>query len=292
MKFFALDVETANPDYSSICQIGIAEFRKGKLVDQWNTLVNPEDYFDQSNVVINGISENDVKGSPNFGSVYKELEGKINSQIVVHHMPFDRVAVNQACEKYNLGELQIRWLDSARIARRAWREKFARKGYGLKNVATSLGIEFQHHDALEDAITAGRIVSRACYENGVSIEEWFIRVEKRIFPSNINSPRSSLRLEGNPEGDLYGESVVFTGELSRTRTEMAEIAAELGCDVSNSVSRKTSILVLGSQNIERLSGHDKSSKHRRAEELIAKGVPIKILSEKDFVEFCNIQNAD
>ena len=30
-KFYTLDVETANADYSSICQIGIAEFSNGEL---------------------------------------------------------------------------------------------------------------------------------------------------------------------------------------------------------------------------------------------------------------------
>ncbi len=34
MNFLALDVETANADYSSICQIGIAEFREGEVVDK------------------------------------------------------------------------------------------------------------------------------------------------------------------------------------------------------------------------------------------------------------------
>ena len=35
MNFIAIDVETANADYSSICQIGIAEFQNGKVVDKW-----------------------------------------------------------------------------------------------------------------------------------------------------------------------------------------------------------------------------------------------------------------
>jgi DNA polymerase-3 subunit epsilon len=34
--------------------------------------------------------------------------------------------------------------------------------------------------------------------------------------------------------------------------------------------------------VRRLAGHDKSSKHRKAEELIAKSQPIRILGESDF----------
>jgi len=48
MDFVALDVETANADLSSICQIGIATFRDGKLADSYVSLVDPDDYFDPS----------------------------------------------------------------------------------------------------------------------------------------------------------------------------------------------------------------------------------------------------
>ena len=50
MKYLALDVETANADYSSICQIGIAEFENGKVIDKWSSFINPESYFDPFNI--------------------------------------------------------------------------------------------------------------------------------------------------------------------------------------------------------------------------------------------------
>ena len=70
MNFLALDVETANADYSSICQIGIAEFRDGQVVSKWSTLINPEAYFDDFNVQIHGITEDDVEDAPTFDSIY------------------------------------------------------------------------------------------------------------------------------------------------------------------------------------------------------------------------------
>ena len=60
MDFVAIDVETANADMASICQIGIAKFADGELVEEWSSLVNPEDYFNFINVGIHGITENDV----------------------------------------------------------------------------------------------------------------------------------------------------------------------------------------------------------------------------------------
>ena len=43
------------------------------------------------------------------------------------------------------------------------------------------------------------------------------------------------------------------------------------------------MLVVGDQDIEKLAGHDKSSKHRKAEQLIAKGQLIRIVGEADFM---------
>ena len=81
---------------------------------------------------------------------------------------------------------------------------------------------------------------------------------------------------------LAGDVVVFTGALSITRIEAADLAAQAGCTVATTVSKATTVLVVGDQDVSRLGGHDKSSKHRKAEELIANGQPIRILGESDF----------
>ena len=39
MNFVSIDVETASADMSSICQIGIAKYIDGELVDQWESLI-------------------------------------------------------------------------------------------------------------------------------------------------------------------------------------------------------------------------------------------------------------
>lgn len=71
MSYLALDVETANADYSSICQIGIVHFKDGQIVDKWSTLVNPEAYFDPFNTSIHGITEKDVRDAPTFDTIHK-----------------------------------------------------------------------------------------------------------------------------------------------------------------------------------------------------------------------------
>ena len=68
------------------------------------------------------------------------------------------------------------------------------------------------------------------------------------------------------------------------------MAAALGCQVASGVTKKTTMLVVGDQDTKRLAGHEKSSKHRKAEELIGKGVPIRVLRESDFKELARFSD--
>jgi len=90
-------------------------------------------------------------------------------------------------------------------------------------------------------------------------------------------------MEGNPDGSLAGEEIVFTGALSMTRHEAAALAAKLGCDVATSVKKTTTLMVIGDQDIRQLAGNEKSAKHRKAEELVGRGQPIRFLKESDFL---------
>ena len=128
-------------------------------------------------------------------------------------------------------------------------------------------------------------------KTGLSIEDWLQRVAKPITDSQQGGS-SKIKMEGNPEGALYGENLVFTGALFMPRREASEIASKIGCNVGNSVTKKTTMLVVGTQDSTKLAGYEKSSKHRKAEELIQKGTEINILSEKDFVEMCNAEDPD
>lgn len=277
MIFVVIDVETANPNFSSICQVGVVLFQNGKLHDSWESLVNPEDYFDEMNVSIHGIEEHTVRNAPKWIDVHRQLAKWLQGQLVVSHTSFDRVALSRSCEKYGVLPHDCTWLDTSRVVRRAWPE-FAQNGYGLANVAKHFKIEFEHHNAMEDARAAGEILLRAVAETGLSVEQWVERVTQPINPA-IAGP---IVRDANPDGHLYGEKLVFTGTLSMPRREAADAAAAAGCVVENGVTKNTSLLVVGDQDICRLAGHEKSTKHRKAEELMAKGQRIRIIGESDF----------
>jgi DNA polymerase-3 subunit epsilon len=278
MRFAAIDVETANADLSSICQVGVAIFENGAHRRSWSSLVDPEDEFDGFNISIHGIDEQTVRGAPKWPAVAAELRTLLAGSIAACHTPFDRGATTQACGKYGIENFDCRWLDTARVVRRAWPDKFATTGYGLRNVAKFLGIDFKHHDALEDARAAGEVLCRASAHAGLTVEDWCARVQRPIDPTS-NQP---ITRDGNAEGPLFGNVVVFTGSLVIRRREAADLAARAGCDVGATVTKKTTLLIVGDQDISKLAGKSKSSKHLKAEELISQGCQIRILRESDF----------
>ena len=282
MNFIALDVETANGDMASICQIGIARYENGKLCEEWSSLIDPEDFFSPINIGIHGINPSDIEGKPKFAEVFTILTNYMENTVSVCHTHFDRVSIAQASDKYNLREIKTIWLDSARVARRTW-DECAWKGYGLKNVCKIIGYDFKHHDALEDAKASGQIILTAAQITGLDIESWLHRVNKPI-DLNKSSYSSYVKREGNPEGELYGEVVVFTGSLEIPRKDAADLASSVGCTVAGGVTKKTTILVVGNQDLKKLAGKDKSSKHMKAEKLIHNGQNIRILKENDFKE--------
>lgn len=281
MRFIAVDLETANPRMSSICQIGVVTFENGREIDAEVRLVNPHDYFDPYNVAVHGITEDQVERAPRFNDLHAWLCSITSGQVVACHTHFDRVAMAQACSQHTLDPLPCNWLDTARVARRAW-SQFAQAGYGLANLAHHFGITFQHHDALHDARTAGLILLRAIEETGFDPHEWI----KRCNASTSPGSGANIRREGDGDGPLVGESIVFTGALQVARYEAADTAHKAGAAVEPNVTKAITLLVVGDQDIDKLAGHSKSSKHRKAEKLIEAGQPLRILGERDFMSMC------
>ena len=175
LTFNAIDVETANADPGSICQIGVVCIMGGKTVESHSILVNPEVRFNPFNIRLHGINEDTVKESQTLPQIQFKLRHLIEGMVLVSHTPFDRVAIDRAMKRYGIDAIRASWLDSAAIARSAWPERYRRTGWSLANVAGDLGIAFRHHDAVEDARAASEIVLRACLHTGLDIDGWMTR---------------------------------------------------------------------------------------------------------------------
>lgn len=294
MNFVTIDVETANNDVGSICQIGLAKYINGKLIDTYCTLVCPQTSFSRQNIEVHGINSSMVKDAPSMYDIYGQILKFIGDNVVVSYTDFDQRALTKSLEHHKLPIPELSWVDATILVRKTC-QRFAIKGYNLANVCREWNYQFDHHDALEDAKACGFITVTILRENGLSIHDWVKgRGHSRTYPqqqrANNKSYPSSIVKVGDESGRYAGLNICFTGNLSISRSDIAEIAAKNGFNVKAGASKKLNYLVVGTQDLTLLVGHEKSSKHRKVEELIQDGLDIKILEEKAFLKLLKISN--
>ena len=66
MNYLVLDLETANGDCASICQLGIVTVENGIVVGAATHFVDPEADFDPWNIRVHGIGPERVRGQPTW----------------------------------------------------------------------------------------------------------------------------------------------------------------------------------------------------------------------------------
>lgn len=94
------------------------------------------------------------------------------------------------------------------------------------------------------------------------------------------------------EGPLSGLSVVFTGAMERLgRKEAQVLVREAGGLTPSSVTADVRYLVIGDEAHARYVAGERSTKLKRAEDLKAKGSPIEIIAESDFLALIGREDA-
>jgi DNA ligase (NAD+) len=162
---------------------------------------------------------------------------------------------------------------------RSKEQPFARVIFGLNIpkvgwvIARSLALHFRTVDALADAtLEQLEEVEGIGPERAELIAEWFADADNRALVGELLELGLQLELaedERPPDGRLTGSQYVITGTLEGWTREEAKAALEaLGAKVTDSVSKKTTGVVVG---------ESPGSKAQKAETL---GVPV--LSEDDF----------
>ncbi|MGO3335122.1 MAG: exonuclease domain-containing protein [Corynebacterium casei] len=165
LDFVAVDVETANGNWGSICQIGAVRFVAGEETESKVWLCKPPagiDHFDDINISIHGITADDVKDALTFAEAASELLTFMRDDVLVaHNAQFDSTALRSAFLRSQMPVPQMKLACSLALARHASKSKvLAVANHKLPTVAKAVSFgEFKHHDALDDARAAGHIIS-------------------------------------------------------------------------------------------------------------------------------------
>ena len=313
MEFVALDFETANEKRYSPCEVSVVRFSNGKAVDKYSTLIKPHRSvsFLPRNTLIHGITSADVKDSPEFADVLPEIISFIDQSLVVAHgASFDISVLRRTAELYDLQlEPKISFLCSRVLAERDPTVQLT--SYSLASLCSSLGIHnLQAHRAESDAIACAqateRLASSAGFSNlfdyssslGVTPGHFAsgsyesLKVPKgNRFPSSMSRLEAQAFLSTLPESeiqedpDFAGKEVVFTGKLiSMERLEAQAIVLKAGGTTSNSITKRTSLVVVGAPYDSELLDESRiSGKLQKVMNLRDQGADIEVVTEGDFL---------
>ncbi|HEX7931307.1 MAG TPA: 3'-5' exonuclease [Sphingomicrobium sp.] len=265
VDFVVIDVETACARVSSICQVGIVGFRDGREVFEYETLLDPCDEFSAFNTRIHGISPDHVAGKPTFAEVHPLVDGHLSGRITAAHSFFDKGALAAACRTHDRPPIETEWLDSVRVAKRAWPQL---PSHRLNALSRFLGIRHKHHDALSDARAAGMVIVKAIDHTGIALADWL----KSANPRGGPAPKAAA------EGPLKGHRVAILG--APRDGPLGQWLAGAGARVCASVGTTSTMLVVSSVQPYGKFYHA-SAAYRRAAELREAGSPIEIVLESE-----------
>ncbi|CDM60270.1 MULTISPECIES: hypothetical protein [Rhizobium] len=97
-QFVALDVETANSDRASVCQIGLAFVIDGEIRATWSSYVDPK----SQGLALQldpWITADRVRHAPSFAEVMSLVGPALEGTTVIQHSGFDCGAISAACQE-------------------------------------------------------------------------------------------------------------------------------------------------------------------------------------------------
>ena len=120
-KFVVFDLETTGlyPNSGdSIIEIGAVIIEKGKIIDKFDELIDPECIISDEIIKITGITNEMVKGKiKEKEAVEKFMKWVGNIPMVAHNAKFDISFIEKAYSKYELGSFSNRLIDTLGLSR-------------------------------------------------------------------------------------------------------------------------------------------------------------------------------
>ena len=158
MNYVTIDFETAKYSRESACSVGLVKYVNGKAAETYYSLIRPPKlYIRPEFTEIHGLTVEDVKDAPTFADLWdsaiKPFIGDF--PLAAHNAPFDMGVLWAVLEWYELEIPALTYFCTCSLARRTWPEL---ESHALTALAENFGIHYNAHNALDDAMTCGKLV--------------------------------------------------------------------------------------------------------------------------------------
>jgi len=162
LDFVVVDVEAtgAKMPPNRIIELGAYRIEKGRIVDEFVTLVNPELPIPRFVMTLTRISNDMVKAAPVFAEVAPRwLEFVNDAVLVAHNAPFDTTFLNHEISRVYPGHRMVKsHICTVKLSRRTLP---GLANYRLDTIANHFSINiFNRHRAGSDALATAQIFIR------------------------------------------------------------------------------------------------------------------------------------
>ena len=159
--YVVVDIETTggNSTNHRITEIGMVKLVAGKVIDTYESLVNPERFIPSSITRLTGISNDMVADAPVFSQIADDIDKFTQDAVfVAHNVNFDYGFIKQEFARLELPFRRPK-LCTVREMRKA---KPGLSSYSLANLTAHFDITMErHHRALSDARAAAELLNIA-----------------------------------------------------------------------------------------------------------------------------------
>ena len=217
-----LDTETTGLDYTREKMVEFAAVRleNGKIKDEFQTLINPEQHIRKSSIAIHGITEEMVVDAPTEAEAMpKILEFIGDYPIVAHNAIFDYSFLNEAAKRVTGEELKNERIDTQQMFKEVYPDLEA---HGLNALTEKFNVELKdHHRAMGDTMGLAKYDWESKQlENVDYLFERFLRLQQTVttLQSEMQDLKSVFKLYfeqgGAPITSQEGDMLVYNSKQS------------------------------------------------------------------------------
>jgi DNA polymerase III subunit epsilon len=224
MEFAIVDIETTGSHHSTDCitEIGIVISDGFKIIDSYETLVNPGEKISWYVSKLTGITDEMVSQEPDFcdiaEKIYRLLENRI---FVAHNVNFDYNIVKNSLAKCGF-DVPHKRLCTLRLSRTILP---GYKSYGLGNITQTLGISLTNaHRAMGDAMATAELF-HILFERGLDEIMEAVKTNSREATLPPNLPKISIdKLPETPGIYRFYDSIgklLYVGKAKNIKKRVA-----------------------------------------------------------------------
>jgi DNA polymerase III subunit epsilon len=228
--FSVVDVETtgASAIYDRVIEVAAVRLEGGRIVDRWESLVDPGIPVPPFITRLTGIDDRTVRGRPTFGRLVPRLQEALgDGPFVAHNVSFDYAFLRHGLTRAG-ASLDLPRLCTLRLARRLVPRL---RSHRLSTLLAHFGIETgRRHRALADAEGAALLLLRlieVAADRGIATLDELLLLQGRAVTRHPRGVDESV-LEALPAGhgvyllkDAEGH-VVYVGKSVHVRQRVRE----------------------------------------------------------------------